>query len=251
MYLAIGGICFAEDKNSERARIVREAVIDLHIPARIGPAHTIAIGFHNGQSLLFDTDTLGIVALWHDGFLKSVKSGKATAWHVEGTLDWVFEYQSVPFVFTNSIPGPIHEPLKIDGRHGVFQKFELTEKGVKLSYRMIFPDDKHADVTESIEPADRGWTRRMEVNTNVVPKFGAPLFWTPGHRRSPTFLPSGGGLGGNRSINPDSPTILLTPPKQPKIIANSRDFANLKFPPAEPGKWNCDSTWSLPQGLKK
>ncbi len=72
--------------SADRAEVVRDMVL---VPGQNESIHYyprgLAIGFANGQSLLFDTDRLSWVAWWHRGFLYRTKSGRLWEWHPEGS----------------------------------------------------------------------------------------------------------------------------------------------------------------------
>lgn len=148
--------------DGKRPLVVRDMVL---VPGLPGGPHTprgLAIGLKNGQSLLFDTDRLGWLAAWREGFLYRTKSGRLWEWHPDGPLSRVAPTRVPPVAFLDP-DGRTVEPRAVRERFGSFRALRFEGEAIALEYTLLGPESATVTVRETIEPTADGWDRLIRV----------------------------------------------------------------------------------------
>ena len=167
----------AEGTTAVEVAGLRPAVVQGRVEGFAPVVRGIALGFSNGNSVLFDFDRVAWRGHWKGGFLNEAgRHGAQHWWETVGEPVWTSHDDAPPVLYRDRATGDWIGPALWRQRFGFLDRVTLVGRAVRIEYRLRAPGERTGThdpqawvhVVELVEPnpagddAD-GFTRSIQI----------------------------------------------------------------------------------------
>ena len=148
----------AEGTTAVEVAGLRPAVVQGRVEGFAPVVRGIALGFKNGNSVLFDFERVAWRGHWKGGFLNEAgRHGAQHWWETVGEPIWTSHDDAPPVLYRDRATGDWIGPALWRQRFGFVDRVTLVGRAVRIEYRLRAPGER----TGSHEP--EGWVRVVEL----------------------------------------------------------------------------------------